>query len=104
MGISSISNLLWVSLFIWGAKMTIMSHAELFASLSGSFIIVYKVLTRKLISKIEILSTIIAFSGALIISLDSSAQKVNPLDENIILGNMICLLSSLFGALNLEYS
>ena len=36
------SYLLWVSLFIWGARMTIMSHAELFSSLSGSFIILYK--------------------------------------------------------------
>jgi hypothetical protein len=101
---ASVSNFLWVSLFIWGARMTIMSHAEIFASLSGGYMILYRLISRLPISKTEILASIIAYAGAFIISLDKDAQKVNPEDQNIVLGNLICLLSSLFGALSLEYS
>ena len=102
--ISSVANLLWVTLFVWGAKMTIMSHAEIFASLSGNFIILYRLLLRQPISKIEIVASIIAFAGVGIISLDEHAKKVDSKSEHIILGNLICLSSSIFGAINLQYS
>lgn len=84
--------------------MTIMSHAEIFSSLLGSFIVIYKLFARQPISNIEIIATIIAFTGAVIISCDSSARKMDPIYENILLGNIICFVSSIFGAINLEYS
>jgi drug/metabolite transporter (DMT)-like permease len=84
--------------------MTIMSHAEIFSSLSGSFIIIYRLIRREPQCKIEIWATVVAFAGATVVNLDHQAKKVDPSSQNIILGNMICLLSSLFGAFNLHYS
>jgi hypothetical protein len=47
-----------------------MSHAEIFASLSGNFIIMYRLLMKEPISRIEIKASLIAFAGAIIISMD----------------------------------
>jgi hypothetical protein len=59
-----------VTLFIHGAKMTIMSHAEIFASLSGNIIILYRLVKWQPISRIETFASLVAFAGAFIISLD----------------------------------
>lgn len=57
--------------------MTIMSHAEIFSSLSGSFIIIYRLIKREPLCGIEIWATIVAFAGATVVSLDGDAEKVD---------------------------
>jgi hypothetical protein len=70
---ASITAGLWISLFIWGAEMTIMSHAEIFSSLSGNFIILYRMVMRQPISEIEIWATLVSFAGATVVNLDHKA-------------------------------
>ena len=73
----ALSNLLWVTLFIYAASMTLISHAELFSGLCCCFIVLQKLLMRYHITKIEVLATIVAIIGGVIMTLDGDAKKAN---------------------------
>lgn len=63
--------------YIWSAEYTIMSHASIFNSLGGAFIVFGSLLLRKYVHNLEIAGTLVATFGCIIILFDSNAEKVN---------------------------
>jgi drug/metabolite transporter (DMT)-like permease len=57
---------------------SIMTHSFIFNNLGGCLIVIYSVLTRKVVHKYEILGTGISFIGCIITVLDAKAKKVDP--------------------------
>jgi drug/metabolite transporter (DMT)-like permease len=54
-----------------------MSHALIFSNLGGILIVIYSLIRRKYVHKLEILGTIIAVLGCGLTVLDKSAKKVD---------------------------
>jgi hypothetical protein len=63
--------------YIWSAEYTIMSHASIFNSLGGGFIVIYRLLMKKQVHKLEILGTLISLMGCTIVLFDKGAEKVD---------------------------
>lgn len=84
------------SFLAWGAKYTIMSHANLFSSLTAILVVIYRFLTCSKVTLIELSATAIAISGCSIITLDPHAQKTDDKLDDIEYGNLLSFISSIF--------
>eukprot|EP00347_Sterkiella_histriomuscorum_P015235 403357799 len=87
------------SFLSWGAAYTIMSHANLFSSLTAILVVLYKLVTCYKVTKIEILGTVISISGCGITTFDPHAQKTDDDLDFIAYGNFLSFISSLFATL-----
>lgn len=62
---------------VFSGQYTIMSHALIFSNLGGVVIVVYNLITRKFVHKLEIFGTLIAVIGCSMSVLDNKAKKVD---------------------------
>jgi drug/metabolite transporter (DMT)-like permease len=76
-----------------------MSHANLFSSLCAVIIVAYRLATFEKVTKVEIIGTAIAIFGCVMTSFDRSADKADPGESNIGLGNFLSFLSSIFATI-----
>ena len=84
------------SFLSWGATYTIMSHANLYSSLTSMMIVGWRLSSRKPVTKFEIVGTLVALSGCAVTTFDPSAQKSLETDNKIPLGNFLSFFSSIF--------
>jgi drug/metabolite transporter (DMT)-like permease len=62
---------------VFSGEYTIMSHAMIFSNLGGILIVIYSIVKRQFVHKLEIIGTIIALLGCFITILDNNAKKVD---------------------------
>ncbi len=79
---------------VFSGQYTIMSHALIFSNLGGILIVVYSLIKRRFVHKLEIVGTMIAVAGCGLTILDGNAKKVDTSQQNIPLGDVIALSSS----------
>lgn len=84
------------SFLTWGATFTIMSHANLYSSLTSLLVVTFRFVTCRPLSRFEIVGCIVAIFGCAITTWDSDASKTDVLSNNILLGNFLSFISSLF--------
>ena len=82
--------------YVWSAEYTIIGHTCLFGGLGGAFIVIYCLVKRLYVHKLEIFGTLLSILGCGIAIFDSSAAKMNSVNQNIPLGDFIASFSSLF--------
>ena len=87
------------SFLSWGATYTIMSHANLYSSLTSLLVIAFRMTTCRPLTKYEIFGSIVAIVGCTITTQDPSAAKVDNLSNDIPFGNFLSFLSSIFATL-----
>jgi hypothetical protein len=63
--------------YIWSAEYTIMSHASIFNSLGGGLIVIYRLLRKRSVHKLEIVGTLVSLLGCTVVLFDKSAEKVS---------------------------
>ena len=73
-----------------------MAHANLYSSLSSMIIVCMRLIRFQPVTKFEIVGCIISLFGCVITTFDPNAVKINSLENDIQLGNILCLVSSLF--------
>ena len=78
-------------------RYTIFSHAYTLVGLEGSMIVFARLIMGKPVDKNEFKATIIIFSGALIMGLDGKAEKSDSGETNILLGDLLALISGISG-------
>jgi hypothetical protein len=54
-----------------------MSHSVIFVNLSGPVIVVYRLIKRQYVHKLELLGCSVALLGSFVSIMDKSAEKVN---------------------------
>ena len=84
------------SFLSWGATYTIMSHANLYSSLTSLLVITYRMTTCRPLTKYEIIGSIVAILGCTITTQDPMAEKVDTGSSSIFFGNFLSFLSSIF--------
>lgn len=62
---------------VFSGQYTIMSHSLIFSNLGGILIIVYSLVKRRFVHKLEIVGTLIAVAGCMLTVLDNNAKKVD---------------------------
>ena len=62
---------------VFAGSYTIMTHALIFSNLGGIVLVVYSLIRRIFVHKLEIIGTSIAVLGCLITVLDRNAKKVD---------------------------
>lgn len=76
-----------------------MMQANIFSSLCSIMIVILKLVTCKVVTKYEIIGSIIGILGCIVISFDYQAEKTDPENSQIPFGNLLCSFSSVFGTL-----
>lgn len=89
------------SFLSWGSTYTIMSHANLFSSLCGIIIVVARLLTFQKVTQVEIVGAFVSVIGCILTTFDNKARKIDDSDQNIMLGNSLAALSSVFATVYL---
>lgn len=84
------------SFLTWGATYTIMSHANLYSSLSSIMIVAMRLAYLKPVTRFEIIGSIVALMGCVITTFDPDAVKTQTEDNKITFGNFLCFISSFF--------
>jgi len=84
------------SFLSWGSAYTIMSHANLFSSLTAILVVLYRIISCKKLTLTEMFATALAFVGCTFITFDPSAEKTNEKFDCIPYGNFLSFISSLF--------
>ncbi|CDW78761.1 UNKNOWN [Stylonychia lemnae] len=97
--IASIGLIGMQSFLSWGAAYTIMSHANLFSSLTAMLVVSYKLLTCSQITRCEIIGTVISIIGCGLTTQDPHAEKTNDELNDIAYGNILSFVSSIFATL-----
>lgn len=83
-------------------KITFSSHVLLFSGMASVVLFFWKIVKRLPITSMEIIGIIIALSGAAIIAKGSGTSGGDYTAQEIIMGDMIAFLGSVFGAFNLQ--
>lgn len=83
-------------------KITYSSHVLLFSGMASIVLFFWKIIKRLPITSMEILGIIIALSGAAIISKGSGSGSGEYSPQEIVMGDMIAFLGSVFGAFSLQ--
>mmetsp|Transcript_350 Transcript_350/g.384 ORF Transcript_350/g.384 Transcript_350/m.384 type:complete len:172 (-) Transcript_350:451-966(-) len=89
----------WIGLFLKAVQYTLFSHAYILFNIQSPCIVLYRLVMRKPVTRNEITSTFIIFTGAVCINLDKSASKTDEESTNILLGNFIAFCAGLCGIL-----
>jgi len=84
---------------IFAGQYTLMSHSVIFVNLSGPVMVGYRMFRKQFVHKLEILGCSVAIFGAFLSILDQSAEKVNPEEQNILLGDSVALIGSFLCAI-----
>jgi drug/metabolite transporter (DMT)-like permease len=94
-----------MSLFnVFSGTYTIMSHSLIFSNLGGILIVIHSLIARRFVHKLEIVGTIIAIVGCMLTVLDNKAKKVDSSQQNILLGDFLAFISSLFSAFYYQFN
>lgn len=83
------------SYFICG-ELTIFSHAGIFTNLGGALVIIYKLTLGESIHSYTMFGALICFLGCIVTLNDHQAEKVDKATQNIILGDLIGIITSIF--------
>lgn len=83
-------------------QVTYSSHVLLFSGMASVVLFFWKIIKRLPIASLEILGIIIALGGAAIISKGSGGGGGQYTAQQIVMGDMIAFLGSVFGAFNLQ--
>ena len=75
-----------------------MSHSSIFGSLGGALIVMYRLVFRKFVHKLEVFGTGVSLIGCIVILLDAKAKKVEEQQLSVIVGDLIALIASVSGA------
>lgn len=71
----------------------------IFVNLSGPVIVFWRVLKKQFVHRLEVFGCVIAIFGSFVSILDHSAEKVNPEEQNILLGDSVALIGSFLCAI-----
>ena len=75
-----------------------MSHSVILVNLSGPVIVGHRLYTRRPVDPLELSGCGVALLGSILFVLDTSSEKANPEDQNLLLGDSIALIGSLLCA------
>jgi len=83
-------------------RITYSSHVLLFSGMASVVLFFWKIVKRLPITSLEVLGIIIALTGAGVISKGSSGGGGDYSANDIVMGDLIAFLGSVFGAFNLQ--
>ena len=69
-----------------------MSHSVIFVNLSAPVLVSWRLVRKDFVHKLEILGCGLSLFGSFISMLDTTAEKVNPEETNILLGDAIAII------------
>lgn len=89
----------WFVCFSVGGCMIVSSHAHAIYTNTAAYICFFSIVYNKIVHKYEFFGFWLFFLGIIVLILDQDAVKIRPMN-NKILGILICMLGTGFGALN----
>lgn len=89
---------LWMGGLVFSSNNTIQSHAYIFNSFGGTFIVAAALIMGKNVHRLEVIGSIVALSGAFLTLLDGNAQTTDGRKPSMTI-NGIDLVASGFGAI-----
>ena len=93
---SAIYSMSWTFLLIVSTELTYISHAIIFSSSSGLFVILWMNITGRKPHLYENVGCVVIVIGIVFLLLDGGQAKAGA-ESNVLLGDMIALASSILG-------
>jgi len=87
---------------LFAMKITYSSHVLLFSGMASVVLFFWKIIKRLPVGNLEIAGIIIAIAGSVIISQGGSSGVGDYTPQQILMGDLISFLGSVFGAFNLQ--